>query len=91
MQADAALCDTRPMTSTASAARATSRRRWRGLPRWMAAFCAVLLAAWTGYQVALQAGLSTLREAATHRLDMLATSLEGDLSRLRAGSCVSAS
>jgi two-component system, NtrC family, C4-dicarboxylate transport sensor histidine kinase DctB len=76
------LCDTRPMTSTAAPdALATSRRRWRGLPRWLAALGAVLLAAFAGYHVALQSGLSNLREAAAHRLDMLATSLEGDLSR----------
>jgi two-component system C4-dicarboxylate transport sensor histidine kinase DctB len=75
------LCDTRPMTSTAPDARATSRRRWRGLPRWIAAFTAMSLAAWIGYHVALQTGLSRLHEATRHRLDMLATSLEGDLSR----------
>jgi two-component system C4-dicarboxylate transport sensor histidine kinase DctB len=69
------------MTSTAPDARAPSRRRWRGLPRWIAAVSAVLLAAWIGYHVALRAGVSGLREAAAHRLDMLATSLEGDLSR----------
>ncbi|NRF71750.1 sensor histidine kinase [Aquincola sp. S2] len=69
------------MTSTPPDARATSRRRWRGLPRWCAALGAVLLAAWIGHQVALQTGLSRLREAAAHRLDMLATGLEADLSR----------
>jgi two-component system C4-dicarboxylate transport sensor histidine kinase DctB len=76
------LCDTRPMSSTVALdAHTTSRRRWRGLPRWIAAVGAVLLAAWIGYHVALRTGLSDLREAAAHRLDMLATSLEGDLSR----------
>ncbi|WP_284615135.1 sensor histidine kinase [Aquabacterium humicola] len=69
------------MTSTARDARAISKRRWRGLPRWCAALGAVLLAAWIGHQVALQSGLSRLREAAAHRLDMLATGLEADLSR----------
>ncbi len=55
------------------------RRRW--LPRWLAALALVLGAAYGGQQLALQAGLSRLREAADHRLDMLATGLEADLSR----------
>ncbi len=63
------------------AAPETARRRWRGLPRWFAALCLVLAAAYGGYQVALQTGLSRLREAAEHRLDMLATGLAADLSR----------
>ena len=58
-----------------------ARRRWRGLPRWFAALGLVLAAAYAGQQVALQTGLSRLREAAEHRLDMLATGLEADLSR----------
>jgi C4-dicarboxylate-specific signal transduction histidine kinase len=41
----------------------------------------VLAAAYAGHHVALQTGLSRLREAAEHRLDMLATGLEADLSR----------
>jgi two-component system C4-dicarboxylate transport sensor histidine kinase DctB len=57
------------------------RRRRRGLLRWCAALGAVLLAAYLGHQAALQSGLSRLREAAAHRLDMLATGLEADLSR----------
>ena len=56
-------------------------RRWRGLPRWCAAIGLVLMAAYIGHQVALQTGLSRLRDAADHRLDMLATGLEADLSR----------
>jgi two-component system C4-dicarboxylate transport sensor histidine kinase DctB len=79
------LCDTPPMTSAALDARRASpgpaSRRWRGLPRWFAALGAVLLAAYIGHHIALQIGLSRLREAATHRLDMLATGLEADLSR----------
>lgn len=62
-------------------AAAPSARRWRGLPRWCAALGLVLAAAYVGHQVALQTGLSRLREAAEHRLDMLATGLEADLSR----------
>jgi len=79
------LCDTRPMISTSpqalAAAPETARRRWRGLPRWSAALCLVLAAAYVGHEVALQTGLSRLREAAEHRLDMVATGLEADLSR----------
>jgi len=56
-------------------------RRWRGLPRWFAALGLVMIAAYIGHEVALQTGLSRLREAAEHRLDMLATGLEADLSR----------
>lgn len=63
------------------AAPKTARRRWRGLARWSAAVCLVLAAAYGGHQMALQTGLSRLREAAEHRLDMLATGLEADLSR----------
>ena len=72
------------MTSTEPEALAVPdppRRRWRGLPRWFAALGLVLAAAYAGQQVALQTGLSRLREAAEHRLDMLATGLEADLSR----------
>ena len=79
------LCHTRSMTSTAPTALEAvpepARRRWRGLPRWLAALGLVLAAAYAGHQVALQTGLSRLREAAEHRLDMLATGLEADLSR----------
>lgn len=62
-------------------AAAPHARRWRGLPRWCAALGLVLSAAYVGHQVALQTGLSRLRDAAEHRLDMLATGLEADLSR----------
>ena len=60
---------------------AESSRRWRGLPRWCAAAALVAAAAYIGYQVALQTGLTRLREAAAHRLDMLATGLDADLAR----------
>jgi two-component system, NtrC family, C4-dicarboxylate transport sensor histidine kinase DctB len=56
-------------------------RRLRGLPRWALALGLVAMAALGGYQLALQAGLQRLREAADHRLDMLATGLEADLAR----------
>jgi two-component system C4-dicarboxylate transport sensor histidine kinase DctB len=79
------LCHTRPMTSSTMESRvaavAPARRRWRGLPRWSAAVCLVLAAAYAGHQVALQTGLSRQRAAAEHRLDMLVTGLEADLSR----------
>ena len=57
------------------------RRRWRGLPRWFAAMALMAAAATIGHQVALQTGMSRLREAAEHRLDMLATGLDADLAR----------
>ncbi|WP_162577619.1 sensor histidine kinase [Variovorax sp. PBL-H6] len=56
-------------------------RRWRGLPRWCGALALVALAAVAGHQLALQNGLARLREAAAHRLDMLATGLDADLAR----------
>ncbi|WP_454914582.1 hypothetical protein [Variovorax gossypii] len=39
------------------------------------------MAAFAGHQLAMQAGLARLREAADHRLDMLATGLDADLAR----------
>jgi two-component system, NtrC family, C4-dicarboxylate transport sensor histidine kinase DctB len=79
------LCDTRRMPSTAAhavvAAPRPARRRRRGLLRWSVAVCLVLAAAYAGHQLAWQTGLSRQREAAEHRLDMLATGLEADLAR----------
>ena len=60
---------------------AARRSRWRGLPRWCGALALVGVAAAVGWQVAFQAGLLRTREAAAHRLDMLATGLDGDLTR----------
>jgi two-component system C4-dicarboxylate transport sensor histidine kinase DctB len=59
----------------------TRARRWRGLPRWGGALGLVLAAAILGHQLAWQTALSRLHEAAGHRLDMLASALEADLSR----------
>ncbi|MEO7710937.1 MAG: ATP-binding protein [Caldimonas sp.] len=56
-------------------------RRWRGLPRWCAALALVAVAAYAGHEVALHAGIARLSEAAVHRLDMLAGSLDADLAR----------
>ncbi|WP_145761904.1 sensor histidine kinase [Variovorax atrisoli] len=56
-------------------------RGWRGLPRWGGALALLAVAAFAGYQVAMQTGLARLREAADHRLDMLATGLDADLAR----------
>jgi two-component system C4-dicarboxylate transport sensor histidine kinase DctB len=53
----------------------------RGLPRWGAALVLVAAAAYAGHELALQAGVSRLREAAEHRLDMMASSLDADLAR----------
>jgi len=56
-------------------------RRWRGLPRWCAALALVAVAAYAGHEVALHTGIARLSEAAVHRLDMLAGSLDADLAR----------
>ncbi|RZL89981.1 MAG: sensor histidine kinase [Variovorax sp.] len=56
-------------------------RRWRGWPRWAGALLLIAAAAYAGHQLTLQAGLKSLREAADHRLDMLATALGADLAR----------
>jgi two-component system C4-dicarboxylate transport sensor histidine kinase DctB len=56
-------------------------RRWRGLPRWCAALALVAAAAYGGHEFVLQTGLSRLREAAEHRLDMLQSGLDADLAR----------
>ena len=80
-----ALYDASPMSSPAPALRphpSTQRaRRWRGLPRWCAALALVVAAAYGGHEIALQTGLSRLREAAEHRLDMLESGLDADLAR----------
>ncbi len=60
---------------------AKGKRHWRGLLRWCAAVSLMAAAAYIGHQVALQTGLSRLREAAEHRLDMLVTGLDADLAR----------
>ena len=59
----------------------STRRRGLALLRWSVAGVLVAATAYAGHQVALQTGLSRLREAASHRLDMIATGLEADLSR----------
>jgi two-component system C4-dicarboxylate transport sensor histidine kinase DctB len=56
-------------------------RRWRGLPRWCGALALVAMAALAGHQLAMENGLARLREAAEHRLDMLASGLDADLAR----------
>ncbi len=77
--------DASPMSSSAPVLRfdlpSQRARRWRGLPRWCAALALVVAAAYVGHEVALQTGLSRLREAAEHRLDMLASGLDADLAR----------
>ena len=83
--AGAGLCNNGAMIPWEPARRlaATSEtpRRWRGLPRWCGALALVALAAVAGRQLAMQNGLARLREAAEHRLDMLATGLDADLAR----------
>src|SRR5690349_12285422 len=54
---------------------------WPGWLRWCGALVLVGVAALAGHQWALQTGLARLREAAEHRLDMLATSLDAELAR----------
>jgi len=58
-----------------------SMRFWLDLTRWGAATALVAAAAYAGHQLTLQTGLSRLRDAATHRLDMLTTGLDADLAR----------
>jgi len=70
-----------PEPVTSADPTAQRRPRWRALPRWFGALALVGAAAYVGHQVALQAGLARLREAAEHRLDMLATALDADLAR----------
>jgi len=81
----AALCNNASLTSGEPARRfdlpSENSIRWRGLPRWCAALALVAVAAFAGHQVAMQTGLARLREAADHRLDMLATGLDADLAR----------
>ncbi|MDQ0610789.1 two-component system C4-dicarboxylate transport sensor histidine kinase DctB [Variovorax sp. W1I1] len=80
-----ALCNNGRMTSREPARRfdlpSHTPRRWRGLPRWLGALALVAVAAFAGHHVAMQTGLARLRDAADHRLDMLATGLDADLAR----------
>ena len=69
------------MSSTLPVAPANRRRPLRGVLRWSAALALVAGAAFVGQQLALQAGMARLREAAVHRLDMLATGLDADMAR----------
>ncbi|MDH6590903.1 two-component system C4-dicarboxylate transport sensor histidine kinase DctB [Variovorax sp. TBS-050B] len=56
-------------------------RTLRSVLRWSAALVLVALAALVGQRIALQAGLARLSEAAEHRLDMIATGLDAELTR----------
>lgn len=56
-------------------------RTLRSALRWSAALALVALAAFVGQRIALQAGLARLSEAAEHRLDMIATGLDAELTR----------
>ncbi|MDM0113444.1 ATP-binding protein [Variovorax sp. J22R133] len=49
--------------------------------RWSVALVLVAAAAFAGHQAAMHAGLARLQEAAEHRLDMLATGLDAELTR----------
>ena len=49
--------------------------------RWCAALALVALAAYVGQRLSLQSGMARQREAAEHRLDMLATGLDAELTR----------
>ncbi|SEB22557.1 two-component system, NtrC family, C4-dicarboxylate transport sensor histidine kinase DctB [Variovorax sp. YR216] len=79
------MCNKARMTSPQPVRRldlpAQTRRRWRGVARWSSALALVALAAAAGHYLAMQNGLARLREAADHRLDMLATALDADLAR----------
>jgi two-component system C4-dicarboxylate transport sensor histidine kinase DctB len=80
-----ALCNNGFMTSRQPAPRfdlpSHTPKRWRGLPRWFGALALVAMAAFAGHHLAMQNGLARLRDAADHRLDMLATGLDADLAR----------
>ena len=78
--AAAGLCNKGYMRS-GSEAPAVSTSRWRGLPRWCGALVLVALAAIAGHEAAEHAAMARLREAADHRLDMLASALDADLTR----------
>ena len=51
------------------------------MSRWGAALLLVSAAAYAGHELALETGVSRLREAAEHRLDMMASGLDADLAR----------
>ena len=56
-------------------------RTRRAVVRWCAALVLVALSALVGHHLSMQAGLARLREAAEHRLDMVATGLDAELTR----------
>ncbi len=56
-------------------------RTRRAVVRWCAALVLVALSALVGHHLSTQAGLARLREAAEHRLDMVATGLDAELTR----------
>ena len=81
----AALCDTDSVTPATASPHSdppvARSRRWRELRRVGVALMLVAAAAYVGHRLTLQGSLSRLREAAEHRLDMLATGLDADLAR----------
>ncbi|RIX73869.1 sensor histidine kinase [Acidovorax cavernicola] len=56
-------------------------RTFRAALRWGAALALVALSAFVGHQLSQQTGLARMREAAEHRLDMIATGLDAELTR----------
>lgn len=58
---------------------APGARRRHFLMRWCAALALVVAAAYMGHEAALQTGLSRLRDAAQHRLDLVVTGLDAHL------------
>ncbi|MDR7149824.1 two-component system C4-dicarboxylate transport sensor histidine kinase DctB [Hydrogenophaga palleronii] len=60
---------------------APGARRRRFLMGWGTALALVAAAAYMGHEAALQTGLSRLRDAAQHRLDLVATGLDAHLAR----------
>ncbi|WP_431275897.1 hypothetical protein ACQ858_06315 [Variovorax ureilyticus] len=68
-------------TAAAPPSHQKQSNRRRGWLRWIGALALIAAAASIGHQVALQAGLRSLHEAAAHRLDMLSTGLGADLAR----------
>lgn len=60
---------------------APGARRRHFLMRWCTALALVGAAAYMGHEAAFQTGLSRLRDAAQHRLDLVATGLDAHLAR----------
>ncbi len=82
------MCDTSGMTpnpdepsATATPMSAPRRRRLHAALRWSLALALTAAVSGIGYWLSMQAGIARLHEAASHRLDMLAGTLDAELTR----------